>query len=862
MATPGSADTCQDATSPSPPFLFFSHSANDRGTPPLRGGPAYSGNTLRSSTSKLSTGRPERLRMARRSLPSADSMPSPSLLASPAPSVSSCVDDASGEEVASGGEGVRVMVRVRPPNRREQREGGAPALSLVGPRTLVLTEPSRLEPVVKSYDHVFGCESTQEEVYAVAGAPVVEHCMAGFNSSIFAYGQTGAGKTHTMMGEACASEAGGLHPDCGLTLRVFAALFRAIEDVERGEGPQTLRYRISCSFLEIYNEEITDLLAPGPALQIRDGDVKRGVYVQDLSEHNVLNADDVMVLIQRGSENRHIAATRMNERSSRSHSVFTCTIEATERADTGITSTRTSKLNLIDLAGSERVGRSGARGDQLTEARSINKSLTVLGRVISALVERQKRPAVHVPYRDSRLTFLLQESLGGNSKTSVVACVTPAAESATESLSTLLFASGAKKIRNRAVVNEESGGDLRALQQENARLVRLVSELQLRARRAETGVDGCAGLDAGGRFEGGRFEGGGGGGAAPRRLPPLLLPAAAAGTAPPGADLPAALPSPSLGALRAELERLRATHADTSKEVTAARAALEAELERNAALETVFDQNNVAISLLRAEAEALRRELDGERGERARAAARADAARDEAAALAAEAAGLRDAAAEAEAERDAAACEAEALRAALAAAGARAAAGDAALASAAALEARLEEERGVGAALRQELEVAARDARTASADAAAAAEELGRLRRVAGEDAALAGSRAGRLQQENEELYATMQVLRRDGDTLRAELAAQTVTVAKYKRMVGEISRLIDWAQCGLGRRAGEGAKPSLARMSVASGCLPPPPHQALKDAASRVNAGEEELGKPGMLALGPAAVPCPIPRE
>lgn len=115
--------------------------------------------------------------------------------------------------------------------------------------------------------------------------------MAGFNSSIFAYGQTGAGKTHTMMGEACASEAGGLHPDCGLTLRVFAALFRAIEDVERGEGPQTLRYRISCSFLEIYNEEITDLLAPGPALQIRDGDVKRGVYVQDLSEHNVLNGE-------------------------------------------------------------------------------------------------------------------------------------------------------------------------------------------------------------------------------------------------------------------------------------------------------------------------------------------------------------------------------------------------------------------------------------------------------------------------------------------------------------------------------------------------------------------------------------------
>jgi len=187
-------------------------------------------------------------------------------------------------------------------------------------------------------------------------------------------------------------------------------------------------------------------------------------------------ADDVLCLIGAGSVNRTMAATKMNERSSRSHSVFTATIESHERTESGRIKKKFSKLNLIDLAGSERVGKSGATGEQLTEAKSINRSLTVLGRVISALVDQQKSKSIHVPYRDSRLTFLLQESLGGNSRTAMVATVTPSAESAGETYCTLAFAAGAKKIKCRAVINEDRGSDTKALQEENTRLRQALRE--------------------------------------------------------------------------------------------------------------------------------------------------------------------------------------------------------------------------------------------------------------------------------------------------------------------------------------------------------------------------------------------------
>jgi hypothetical protein len=364
---------------------------------------------------------------------------------------------------------VKVIVRVRPHPRLVP--GSQDVIGLTsgdGSVHVELKDPGR-ETYVVGVDHALGQESTQQDVFDVVGWPMVDHCMDGFHSTIFAYGQTGSGKTHTMMGEIDDGDAGHVSENAGLIPRVFDALFSVISEKESEEYRCTVR----CSFLEIYNEEITDLLDPSlTGLQIRDGDSSAGVYVQGLSERQVFNVNDVLELIQAGSKNRSIGATRMNDRSSRSHSVFTATIESRRCLADGSVVVKHSKLNLIDLAGSERVGRSGATGEQLVEARSINKSLTVLGRVISSLVEKQekKRKGIHVPYRDSKLTFLLQESLGGNSKTAMVATVTPTADSAAETYCTLAFAAGAKKIKCTAVVNEDKEGDLKSLLAENERL--------------------------------------------------------------------------------------------------------------------------------------------------------------------------------------------------------------------------------------------------------------------------------------------------------------------------------------------------------------------------------------------------------
>ncbi|EFN50818.1 hypothetical protein CHLNCDRAFT_59403 [Chlorella variabilis] len=343
----------------------------------------------------------------------------------------------SGISGPSDKDNIRVFVRVRPLSARERGSAGAASRACVscppggGGRVVVLADPAKPEPFMATFDRVLGPEEGQEEVFAAVGEQMVDNC--------------------------------------GLTLRVFRQLFDRITDEER-DG---VRYTVKCYACEVYNEELSDLLAPGASgLQIRDGDQHQGVFVEGLTEHVVVNADDVMRLIQKGSANRHTASTRMNERSSRSHSVFTAVVEAhEEQAESGVTKVQFAKLNLIDLAGSERVGKSGATGERLTEAKGINKSLTTLGRVVTALMDRQQ----HVPYRDSRLTFLLKESLGGNSLTSIVACVSPSEESAQETHSTLVFAAGAKKIRNkasRAVVNQDMVGDLKALQLENARLQR------------------------------------------------------------------------------------------------------------------------------------------------------------------------------------------------------------------------------------------------------------------------------------------------------------------------------------------------------------------------------------------------------
>ncbi|KAI3978944.1 hypothetical protein MKX01_016119 [Papaver californicum] len=355
---------------------------------------------------------------------------------------------------------VQVLIRVRPLNNMERGQQGynrclkqenAQSISWVGQQEARFT-----------FDHV-ACETTsQEMLFRVAGLPMVENCLSGYNSCMFAYGQTGSGKTHTMLGEIADLDA---NPSAerGMTPRIFEFLFARIRAEEEIRRDEKLTYSCKCSFLEIYNEQITDLLDPSCTNLLLREDMKTGVYVENLTEFEVNTVNDILCLLTRGAANRKVAATNMNRESSRSHSVFTCVIESRWEKDS-TTNLRFARLNLVDLAGSERQKTSGAEGERLKEAASINKSLSTLGHVIMVLVDVAQGKQRHIPYRDSRLTFLLQDSLGGNSKTMIIANVSPSVCSAAETLSTLKFAQRAKLIQNNAIVNEDASGNVMALQ--------------------------------------------------------------------------------------------------------------------------------------------------------------------------------------------------------------------------------------------------------------------------------------------------------------------------------------------------------------------------------------------------------------
>ncbi|XP_031256347.1 kinesin-like protein KIN-12C [Pistacia vera] len=368
---------------------------------------------------------------------------------------------------------VQVLIRIRPLSTIERvSQGYARCLRQESSQTLVwLGHPETRF----TFDDV-ACETiSQEKLFRVAGLPMVENCLSGYNSCMFAYGQTGSGKTYTMMGEINEVE-GKLSEDCGITPRIFEYLFSRIRTEEENRRDERLKFSCKCSFLEIYNEQITDLLEPSSTnLQLRE-DLKKGVYVENLTEYNVTTVNDVLDLLLEGAANRKMAATNMNSESSRSHSVFTCIIESQWEKDS-MTHFRFARLNLVDLAGSERQKSSGAEGDRLKEAANINKSLSTLGLVIMSLVDLAHGKHRHVPYRDSRLTFLLQDSLGGNSKTTIIANVSPSNCSANETLSTLKFAQRAKLIQNDAKVNENASGDVTALQRQIQQLKGQLSSL-------------------------------------------------------------------------------------------------------------------------------------------------------------------------------------------------------------------------------------------------------------------------------------------------------------------------------------------------------------------------------------------------
>ncbi|XP_047050573.1 kinesin-like protein KIN-12F [Lolium rigidum] len=355
---------------------------------------------------------------------------------------------------------VQVVIRVRPLNNTEKnlcgynrclRQESAQSITWTGHPELCF-----------KFDHV-ACESVNQEVlFRVAGLPMVENCMAGYNSCVFSYGQTGSGKTHTMLGEI--TELGvNPGPECGMIPRIFELLIARIREEEESRRDEKLKYNCKCSFLEIYNEQITDLVDPSSTNLLLREDTNVGAYVENLTEREVTSVGDIMTLLTQSSVNRKVSATNMNSASSRSHTVFTCTIESRWEKDS-ICNSRFARLNLVDLAGSERQTASGAEGERLKEASNINKSLLTLSLVITNLVDRTSGKKWHIPYRDSKLTFLLQDSLGGNSKTLIIANVSPSLCSSKETLSTLKFAQRARRIQNNALVNEDSLGDVQTLQ--------------------------------------------------------------------------------------------------------------------------------------------------------------------------------------------------------------------------------------------------------------------------------------------------------------------------------------------------------------------------------------------------------------
>ncbi|BFZ24494.1 hypothetical protein BsWGS_27533 [Bradybaena similaris] len=341
---------------------------------------------------------------------------------------------------------VRVVVRSRPLNEKEVETNCKIVVKVEEVRgTVTVKNPQSSQdepPKTFTFDIVFGPDCNQLDVYNKVARPVVDCVLEGYNGTIFAYGQTGTGKTFTMEGLRAIPEKRGIIPNS------FAHIFGHIA---KAEGDT--RFLVRVSYLEIYNEEVRDLLGKDQhqRLEVKERpDV--GVYVRDLSAFAVNNADDMDRIMTLGNKNRSVGATNMNLHSSRSHAIFTVTIECSDKGPDGKQHVKVGKLHLVDLAGSERQAKTGATGQRLKEATKINLSLSTLGNVISALVDGK---STHIPYRNSKLTRLLQDSLGGNSKTVMIANIGPADYNYDESISTLRYANRAKNIKNNAKINED-----------------------------------------------------------------------------------------------------------------------------------------------------------------------------------------------------------------------------------------------------------------------------------------------------------------------------------------------------------------------------------------------------------------------
>ncbi|XP_015610589.1 kinesin-like protein KIF3A isoform X1 [Cephus cinctus] len=343
-------------------------------------------------------------------------------------------------------ENVRVVVRVRPLNGKEL-DGHCKNVTIVDALNseIIIENPNAVHgepPKVFSFDAVFDTDSTQVDIYNETARPIVDKVLQGYNGTILAYGQTGTGKTYTMSGAKTSPQLRGIIPN------TFAHIFGHIAKADENQ-----KFLVRATYLEIYNEEVRDLLGKdqNTRLEVKERpDI--GVFVKDLSGYVVNNADDLDRIMTLGNKNRVVGATAMNVSSSRSHAIFTITVESSQLGEDGEQHVKMGKLHLVDLAGSERQSKTKASGVRLREATKINLSLSTLGNVISALVDGQSS---HVPYRNSKLTRLLQDSLGGNSKTLMCANISPADMNYDETISTLRYANRAKNIKNRARINED-----------------------------------------------------------------------------------------------------------------------------------------------------------------------------------------------------------------------------------------------------------------------------------------------------------------------------------------------------------------------------------------------------------------------
>ncbi|KAI9782430.1 MAG: Kinesin heavy chain [Peltula sp. TS41687] len=368
---------------------------------------------------------------------------------------------------------IKVVARFRPQNRTELERGGQPVVSFQDAETCMVNvreyfpngcyekqqkkmKEKKASKDVDSheasgtftFDRVFDMKSRQSDVFNFSIKSTVDDILNGYNGTVFAYGQTGAGKSYTMMGSDIDDEA-----SKGIIPRIVEQIFTSIL-----ASPGNIEYTVRVSYMEIYMERIRDLLAPqNDNLPVHE-EKNRGVYVKGLLEIYVSSVQEVYEVMRRGGSARATGATDMNQESSRSHSIFVVTITQ-KNVETG--SARSGQLFLVDLAGSEKVGKTGASGQTLEEAKKINRSLSALGMVINSLTDGK---STHIPYRDSKLTRILQESLGGNSRTTLIINCSPSSYNDHETLSTLRFGVRAKAIKNKPKINAElSPGELKNL---------------------------------------------------------------------------------------------------------------------------------------------------------------------------------------------------------------------------------------------------------------------------------------------------------------------------------------------------------------------------------------------------------------